>query len=603
MKSSRLKKIIAVTVATLTLTALSPIGASAAWKQDSNGWWNTEGDSYSTGWRSINGSWYYFDSVGYMKTGWVNDGGTWYYMQPSGEMKTGWINDGGTWYYMQPWGAMKTGWVNDGGTWYYMQSSGAMKTGWINYGGAWYFASSSGAMQTGVVKVDGKVYYLAANGAMATGSVTINGTTYTFDSTGAATGDKIPTTDKIFNGNGSAVTQGSQNPTDVIETESSGHHHGGGGSSSSYLSDLNDGGTHTGDYTIYNTSGTFGGSSEANTTTINGNISINASAVSGNTLILQNLKINSGKLTINFGEGNVILDNVVVDGVDVSNVGRNSLHVQGNSSIKDLNVSDANNDAHIVIDGKASIKNTAISSGAVLEGKFDNVSVKTSSPVAISGAISNIIVENAGASIDLESGSVGTVLIKGTATNTKFNIGSEVAVANLNVNAPTTVTGKGKIITANLGADTEMSIEPLTVGAIAGVKVTVEGVAMSPDKIKTITKVPTDLTEIEDDSAFQEDINSKYAAYAKVTINKANEESTDGKISFKVKFNEKVDNSKTGNDYVTQDILVTNADGTDKDIEYNNGEYTVPVNSIVYSTARVYRNGQVGYVTSVNTIK
>ncbi|MFL0163587.1 hypothetical protein [Candidatus Clostridium helianthi] len=588
MKSSRLKKLIAVTVATLTLTALSPIGASAAWKQDSNGWWNTEGDSYSTGWRSINGSWYYFDSTGYMKSGWVNDGGTWYYMQPSGEMKTGWINNGGTWYYLQSSGAMKTGWVNDGGTWYYLQSSGAMKTGWINDGGAWYFASSSGAMQTGVVKVDGKVYYFAANGAMATGSVTINGTTYTFDSTGAATGEKIPTTDKIFNGNGSAVTQGSQNPTDVVDTDSGHHHGGGGGSSSSYLSDLNDGGTHTGSYTISTTTGTFGGSSASNTTTINGNISINASAQADGVITLQNLKIN-GDLAIDFGDGTVNLDNVSVNGVDVSNVGNNSLHVKGSSSIKDLNVLDKTNGAHIVVEGNsASIK---------------NASIKTSSPVVIAGAISNIIVENAGASIDLQSGSVGTVLIKGTAVGAKFNVGSGAAVANLNVNAPTTVTGTGKIITANLGADTEMSIEPLTVGAIAGVKVTVEGVAMSPDKIKTITKVPTDLTEIEDDSAFQEDINSKYAAYAKVTINKANEESTDGKISFKVKFNEKVDNSKTGNDYVTQDILVTNADGTDKDIEYNNGEYTVPVNSIVYSTARVYRNGQVGYVTSVNTIK
>ncbi|MFT8341214.1 MAG: hypothetical protein ABF652_07235, partial [Clostridium beijerinckii] len=499
-------------------------------------------------------------------------------------MKTGWVNDGGTWYYMQPSGAMKTGWVNDGGTWYYMQPSGAMKTGWINYGGAWYFASSSGAMQTGLVKVDGKVYYLAANGAMATGSVTINGTTYTFDSTGAATGDKIPTTDKIFNGNGSAVTQGSQNPTDVIETESSGHHHGGGGSSSSYLSDLNDGGTHTGDYTIYNTSGTFGGSSEANTTTINGNISINASAQADGVITLQNLKIN-GDLTIDFGDGTVNLDNVSVNGVDVSNVGNNSLHVKGSSSIKDLNVLDKTNGAHIVVEGNsASIK---------------NASIKTSSPVAIAGAISNIIVENAGASIDLESGSVGTVLIKGTATNTKFNIVSGVAVANLNVNAPTTVTGKGKIITANLGADTEMSIEPLTVGAIAGVKVTVEGVAMSPDKIKTITKVPTDLTEIEDDSAFQEDINRKYADYAKVTINPTGSSTDDA--TFTVSFNNPEDSEIGGDvDYVTRDILVTNAKDTDENIKYNNDkkEYTAPKGSKVYGVVRVYRNGQIGYVTS-----
>ena len=91
MKSLKLKKLVAVALVGLTVTSLSPIGASAEWKKDSNGWWNTEGSSYSVGWRSISGNWYYFDSIGYMKTGWVNDRGTWYYMQPSGEMKTGWI--------------------------------------------------------------------------------------------------------------------------------------------------------------------------------------------------------------------------------------------------------------------------------------------------------------------------------------------------------------------------------------------------------------------------------------------------------------------------------------------------------------------------------
>ena len=99
MKNFKLKKLVAVALVAMTIATVSPIGASAAWKQDSNGWWNTEGNSWSTGWRTIDSSWYYFGSDGYMKTGWVNDGGTWYFMQPSGEMKTGWVNDGGTWYY------------------------------------------------------------------------------------------------------------------------------------------------------------------------------------------------------------------------------------------------------------------------------------------------------------------------------------------------------------------------------------------------------------------------------------------------------------------------------------------------------------------------
>jgi hypothetical protein len=326
MKSLKLKKLIAAVVAALTIATVSPIGASAAWKQDSNGWWNTEGSSWSTGWRSIDNAWYYFGSDGYMKTGWANDNGTWYYMQPSGAMKTGWVNDAGTWYYLQASGAMKTGWVNDAGKWYFMQPSGAMKTGWVNDGGTWYFTAESGVMQTGVVEVDGKVYYLAPSGAMQTGNVTINGTIYTFDVSGSAIGDKIPTPTLAFTSAGTAVA-----PTKItIDTpEESVNHSSGGGSSSSSLSDLSAGGTHTGTYKIY-TTGTFGASDSSKVTTINGDIFIaDANASTSDSITLQNLKIN-GTLSVDFGAGNVILDNVIVNGVNVSNVGSNSLHVRGN---------------------------------------------------------------------------------------------------------------------------------------------------------------------------------------------------------------------------------------------------------------------------------
>ncbi|NOV58580.1 type IV secretory pathway TrbL component [Clostridium beijerinckii] len=101
-------------------------------------------------------------------------------------------------------------------------------------------------------------------------------------------------------------------------------------------------------------------------------------------------------------------------------------------------------------------------------------------------------------------------------------------------------------------------------------------------------------------TTFQGDINSKYADYAKVTINK---NASDAKATFTVSFNKAADSTTGGDkDYVTQDILVTNANGTDEGIEYNNGEYTAPLGSIVYSTARVYRDGQVGYVTTKQTI-
>ena len=312
MKNFKLKKLVAVALTVMTIATVSPIGASAAWKQDSKGWWNTEGNSWSIGWRSVNGSWYNFGLDGHMKTGWISDGGKWYFAAPSGEMKTGWVNDGGKWYFTAASGEMKTGWVNDGGT--------------------WYFTAASGVMETGVVEVDGKVYYLAPSGAMATGTVTINGETYTFAVSGEAIGDKIPTPTVAFTSAGTTVT-----PTKPADTTTVSPSNGGGGG----------GGSHN-----------------------------------------------------------------------------------------------------------------------------------------------------------------------------------------------------------------------------------------SPDTTPT----------------FQAEVNAAYASYATVAI-------TGDKTGFSVKFDKTVDNSKTGSDYVTQDVLVTNADGTDAGITYNNGKYTATAGSKVYSTVRVYRNGQIAYVTAVKTVQ
>jgi len=63
-----IKKFIALTIITTTILGTSSIGANAEWKSDSQGWWNTEGNSYSVGWKQIDSKWYYFDKSGYMVT-------------------------------------------------------------------------------------------------------------------------------------------------------------------------------------------------------------------------------------------------------------------------------------------------------------------------------------------------------------------------------------------------------------------------------------------------------------------------------------------------------------------------------------------------------
>lgn len=95
MKKSNLSKFIASLLVVTSVLPLSSVRANAEWKKDCNGWWNTEGDSWSIGWRLIDGQWYYFGQDGYMKTGWIQDSnGKWYYLNSDGSMVNNTTIDG-----------------------------------------------------------------------------------------------------------------------------------------------------------------------------------------------------------------------------------------------------------------------------------------------------------------------------------------------------------------------------------------------------------------------------------------------------------------------------------------------------------------------------
>lgn len=81
-----IKKIVAASMTMMSLLLINPITANAAWRQNSVGWWYTEGNSYATGWKNIDGNWYYFYSDGYMAHDTIIDG---YYLNSAGA----WTND------------------------------------------------------------------------------------------------------------------------------------------------------------------------------------------------------------------------------------------------------------------------------------------------------------------------------------------------------------------------------------------------------------------------------------------------------------------------------------------------------------------------------
>lgn len=127
----------------------------------------------SKGWKSVDGAQRYFDAqTGAMKTGWLKDG-AWYLLGDDGAKCTGWRLVNGAWYYLDPDsdGRMATGITCVDGKWYNLDASGAMRTGWryVPGGETWqYYEEGSGARVHGVKTVDGRTYLFDANTGIAT---------------------------------------------------------------------------------------------------------------------------------------------------------------------------------------------------------------------------------------------------------------------------------------------------------------------------------------------------------------------------------------------------------------------------------------------------
>ena len=97
------------------------------WVQEEDGWKYYASNKAVSGWKQVDGKWFFFNAEGVMQKWWVKDGNTWYYLNGNGEMQTGWLQDGGKWYYLETSGAMKASqWFEVSGKWYYVDGSGAL---------------------------------------------------------------------------------------------------------------------------------------------------------------------------------------------------------------------------------------------------------------------------------------------------------------------------------------------------------------------------------------------------------------------------------------------------------------------------------------------
>ena len=199
-----MKKIIRFFVFTallVTLAAAPAAGAAAAefpaapqkagWVQNDEGQWkySADGAVWTSGWKKISGSWYWFDSDGVMATGFTQVGEGLYscFGSSSGKMLSNcWAQDAeGQWYWIGSSGYAITGWKKISGSWYWFNSDGVMATGFTKVGEGLYscFGSSSGKMLSNCWAQDaeGSWYWIGSNGYAITGWKKVSGVWYYFD--------------------------------------------------------------------------------------------------------------------------------------------------------------------------------------------------------------------------------------------------------------------------------------------------------------------------------------------------------------------------------------------------------------------------------------
>ena len=122
--------------------------SKSKWHNDSVGWWYEKDGSYlKSTWAQIDGSWYYFDSTGYMESNcyrdgcWLSPSGAWDPNYSSGK----WMSNAKGWWYQDGNWYPTSQWLKIDGDWYYFKSSGYMAADeWIdgyylNKSGVWTY--------------------------------------------------------------------------------------------------------------------------------------------------------------------------------------------------------------------------------------------------------------------------------------------------------------------------------------------------------------------------------------------------------------------------------------------------------------------------------
>ena len=112
------------------------------------GWHLYDNNVDRSGWRELDGAYFYQDFHADRVTGWQDLEGKRYYFGEDGILQTHWQLIDGNRYYFGRDGALDTGWLEVEGHCYRTDGSGVILTGWQEVEGSRYYLDENGILQT-----------------------------------------------------------------------------------------------------------------------------------------------------------------------------------------------------------------------------------------------------------------------------------------------------------------------------------------------------------------------------------------------------------------------------------------------------------------------
>jgi hypothetical protein len=230
--------------------------------------------------------------------------------------------------------------------------------------------------------------------------------------------------------------------------------------------------------TTYDQAGTYGNASER--TVIDGDVFVEVAGIT-----LENMTIKGNLvLAAGIGEGNVYLNNVLVEGdTTILGGGEHSIYVK-NSTLAAVTIN--KKDVRVVAQGTTSAGSISVQSGAKLVtdnlsgNGFGSITIEESVPaeakVSFSGDFGSVEVKATRIQLSVEQGSVKQLSVAASAKESSIQLAEQVKVTTLTLNAATQVTGKGTIETAKINVDgTVFEQTPASVETASGVTTTIDG--------------------------------------------------------------------------------------------------------------------------------